>query len=697
MFPVRPALIFLFLTLFTLAVVACSNSSTAEDAAYESSPPTSASQQAASASDHVPADLATASGSAQSSAAVPAEQQAQPMGSPDSSYALSTPLARPSARPESYTNQTSPTAVPAMATTAETETMAEAPAPAMAAAAPAPTAMPSASGSSVAQPPTDSQGQSSSPPAATGQATVGLQGTPNPSVPQGQASTQSYSPTATPAPATMAGKGPSGGQSQPGATTFQDNWRIPAISAWEDAVSTFSLDTDRTSYRLALNWVKQGYDVEPDSVRAEEWVNSFNYGYAPPSRDSEFAIYTDVYRHPLDSRKHMARVAFQAPVLRDDARPLNVTLVLDASGSMADGNRIEIARAAAEAIRQSLREQDRMAVVQFTEGVIHRLTVEHTRPDDHDIRRSIDRLQPNGATNVQAGLDLGVELADEARRRRPDAYNYVILMSDGVANVDATNPFGILESAGNYQRQNPIRLVTIGVGIANYNDYLLEQLAQHGNGWYRYLDDAHQARQTFSRENWLNLAVPFADQTRAQVTWNPDFVQSWRIVGYENRVTPDEFFAQNRKEFAEIPSGAATTVFYELELTDQVARRQASTAKLGDIELRWVDPDTGVSREQYATLSGHWRLDFDSVADPYLKLGSIVALAADRYSALPYPGYVDYRSLNRELSDLNRKLWTLEGDLGQLTAFSDFGYLLDHMSRYLPPEPPRPVDSGYSP
>ena len=683
MFPVRRTLIFLFLTLFTLAVVACSQSSPAEDSMDTSS---TASPLTTSSTDYAPAVPTETGESVQSPASAPAQEQSHPMESPASTYPLSAPTLAPVPQSESYASRPSPTAVPAMAMTAEAEVMAEAPAPAMEAAPPAPTAQPAASSGAPAQQPS-----------ASAQATVGRQGPTSPSGPQGQPSTQSHKPTPMPAPTAMAGQGPTGGQYQPGATTFQDNWRIPAVSTWEDAVSTFSLDTDRTSYRLALNWVNQGYDVEPDSVRAEEWINSFNYGYSHPSRDNEFAIYTDVYRHPLDGRKHMARIAFQAPDLRDDSRPLNVTLVLDASGSMADGNRVEIARAAAHAIRESLRDQDRVAVVQFTDTVIGRLTVEHSRPDERDVRRSIDRLQPNGATNVQAGLDLGVELADEARRRRPDAYNYVILMSDGVANVDATNPFAILETAGDYQRRNPIRLVTIGVGIANYNDYLLEQLAQHGNGWYRYLDDVHQAQQTFSRENWLNLAVPFADQTRAQVTWNPEFVYSWRIVGYENRVTPDEFFTQDRKEFAEIPSGAATTVFYELELTDQVAQRQASTARLGDIELRWVEPDTGVSREQYATLSGHWRQDFDSVGDPYLKLGAIVALAADRYSALPHPGYIDYGSLNWELSELNRRLWTLKGDLGHLTAFSDFGYLLDHMTRYVPPEPVRPKDSGYSP
>ena len=515
---------------------------------------------------------------------------------------------------------------------------------------------------------------------------------------QGLAFVQSVGPMYTPVPPTAA-LGSGGGKRRPGATNFRDNGRIPAVATNEDAVSTFSLDTDRTSYRLALNWAKQGYDVDPDSVRAEEWVNSFSYGYARPSRDSEFAIYTDVYPHPLDGRKHMARVAFQSPDLRDDSTPLNVTLVLDASGSMADGNRVAIARAAAGSVRQSLRPDDRIAVVQFTDGVIHELTVEHTRPDDRAVGQSIGRLQPNSATNVQAGLDLGVELADGARRSRPDAYNYVILMSDGVANVDATNPFGILEYAGDSNRENPIRLVTIGVGIANYNDYLLEQLAQHGNGWYRYLDDVEQARLTFSRENWLNLTVPFADQTRAQVTWNPEFVRTWRIVGYENRVTPDELFTQDRKEFAEIPSGAATTVFYELELTDSTARRRGTdgAAKLGDVELRWVEPDTGRSRQQFAAVAGQWHRDFDALGDPYLKLGTFVALAADRYSALPVSGYADYGSFDRELATLNERVWRLETELGHLTAFDDFTFLLDHMTRYAPVAPERPRDSGYSP
>ena len=187
----------------------------------------------------------------------------------------------------------------------------------------------------------------------------------------------------------------------------------------QDNVSTFSLDTDRTSFQLALNWARAGYEVEPDSVRSEEWVNAFNYSYKQPLRDDSFAIHTDIMPHPLDSEMLLARIGFQAPVLSDDGRPLNVTLVLDSSGSMNEGNRVDIAHAAADSIRRSLRDDDRISVVHFSTDVLRSLTVENHSPDSREIRRSIDQLAPSGSTNVQAGLDLGVSIANSMRRPIP--------------------------------------------------------------------------------------------------------------------------------------------------------------------------------------------------------------------------------------------------------------------------------------
>ncbi|MDE2933385.1 MAG: von Willebrand factor type A domain-containing protein [Chloroflexota bacterium] len=477
---------------------------------------------------------------------------------------------------------------------------------------------------------------------------------------------------------------------RPSDTTFEDYERTAFVSTDIDAVSTFSLDTDRTSYFLALTWVNNGYTVEPDSVRAEEWINAFDYGYAGPGDDDSFAIISDLVRHPLDGEWHLARIAMQAPDVRDD-RPLNVTLVLDASGSMSWGDRVAIAREAAETIRQSLSARDRIAVVHFTTGVLDRYTVKHSAPDNEDVVWSIEQLAAHDSTNVQAGLNLGVQLADEARRERPDAYNYIILMSDGVANVDATDPFAILEGAPDSDSKNPLRLITIGVGIDNYNDVLLEQLAQHGNGWYRYLDDTAQARETFSRENWLALSTPFADQARAQVTWDPAVVKEWRIVGYENRITPDHTFTQNRREFAELPAGTATTVFYELVLHEGVSL----SAVLGNVEVRWVDPATGDSVSQTAAVAGPTDVEFDD-ADRFLRLGAIVGLSADRYSSLSPQvenAEVDYAGIHADLSALQGRLRGLEGSLGSSQAYQDFSFLLDKLEAAAAELAP---SSGYS-
>ena len=491
-------------------------------------------------------------------------------------------------------------------------------------------------------------------------------------------SEEPYAPATTAAATTTAYRAP---EPAPSATNFRDYQQSRFVSTVHDRTSTFSLDTDRTSFQLALNWARAGHEVDPDSVRAEEWINAFNYAYEHPKHLDSFAIVTDLVRHPLDDRKHLARIGFQAPEFRDD-RPLNVTLVLDASGSMQEGNRVSIAREAAESIRRGLRSRDRMAVVHFTQDVIDRLTVEHRSPDDRAVRDSISRLEPHGSTNVQAGLNEGVRLADRIRRQRPDAHNYIILMSDGVANVDATDPFAILESAYDPDSGNPLRLITIGVGISNYNDYLLEQLAQYGNGWYRYLSDTAQARSTFSRDNWLALSVPFADQTRAQVTWNDRVVDSWRMIGYENRITSDESFVEDRKEFAEIPVGAATTVFYELELSDRAWRSPSREVELADVDLRWVTPVSGLSNRQSTVMRLRPDMEFRT-ADPLLQFGAVVALASDRYASLPYVE-ADAGSVGNELWVLTDRLRPLARDLGGLDSFNDFAFLLDHMTAYVP-------------
>ena len=479
----------------------------------------------------------------------------------------------------------------------------------------------------------------------------------------------------------------------------------PLVSSSVDPISTFSLDTDRASFQRALQETQDGYQIDPADVRAEEWINSLNYGYPRASRSDEFAVHTEVFQHPDTQGMHLARVGIQAPDAQK-RRLVNVTLVLDTSGSMREGNRIAIAERAVQTILDNLRDRDRVAVVKFEENVT--FVQDHTSPRSARSNREITSLRAGGSTNVQAGLDEALWLANQARNDNPEAVNYVILFSDGVANVNATDPFGILHNVGQdseYSRVNPIRIVTIGVGIDG-NDHLLEQIAQFGNGWYRYFETPQHAEVTFGLANWDRITNPFADQARAQVIWNPEMVSHWRIVGYENRVTPDATFTQNRREFAEIPAGTATTVFYEVQLTPQVAGRNAATARLGDIEIRWVEPITGVSREQYDVVSGAWREDFSQLQDPMLRLGAITGLSADIFASLDDGGYGTGGSeAPQRLTVLLEEYGYLQSQLGHVQAYQDVGLMLENMewSALSYWEEPRPVregpgvSSGYSP
>ena len=178
---------------------------------------------------------------------------------------------------------------------------------------------------------------------------------------------------------------------------------------------------------------------------------------------------------------------------------------------------------------------------------------------------------------------------------------------------------------------------------------------------------------------------PFADATRAQVTWDPGVVNWWRIVGYENRVTSDESFTQARREFAEIPAGTATTVFYELELKDQWF---TGPLTLGDVELRWVTPSTQESNRQHAGIASH-NYDFN-FADPLLRLGAIVALSSDRYSSLPWADSSS-PSVHQDLLFLLDQFRSLEASLGQTGAYQDMAFLLDHVTRNSR-QPTRPSD-----
>ena len=319
-------------------------------------------------------------------------------------------------------------------------------------------------------------------------------------------------------------------------------------------------------------------------MRAEEWVNAFAYGDPAPT-EADLAVRTESGVRPDADGAQLVRVAVTAREVAAAERPsVNLTLVVDRSGSMGEGNRMGLVK-------------DSLALLA---GVAaprrHRLGGQLRRPGraaapaDPGLReraragaRSTD-LYPRGSTNLADGLSLGYEQARSAYR--PGGINVVVLCSDGVANVGMTGPEGITASIAEAGREG-IHLVTVGYGMGNYNDHLMEQLADQGDGFYRYVDTYEEAQDLYVDE-LTSLLAPVADDARTQVSFDPELVSSYRLVGYENRAMDDHSFADLSADAGELGAGHHASALYEVWTAPGVA----PGTPIGTAQVLWKTPGT---------------------------------------------------------------------------------------------------------
>ena len=348
------------------------------------------------------------------------------------------------------------------------------------------------------------------------------------------------------------------------------------------------MDVDTASYTIAQRYVDDGNLPDPASVRVEEWVNAFDQGYEPPT-DATFAVHVDGAPAPvLGGTDLLLRIGIQARESSERQRPdAALTFVIDTSGSMATratASSSSRTRCASSSGRSG--SGDSIAVVAFGDDA--RVVLPPTRAtDEKTILAAIDGLQPGGSTNLEAGLRLGYGLARETLLG--DGIDRVILASDGVANVGLTDANGILgqirqdASAG-------IELVSIGVGMGNYNDALLEQLADQGDGFYAYVNDLAEARRLFTEDLTSTLQTVALD-AKVQVEFDPAVVATYRLIGYENRAVPDGSFRDPNVDAGAIGAGHAVTALYAIDLREGFSRDDS----LGTVRLRWTEP--GASHE----------------------------------------------------------------------------------------------------
>jgi Ca-activated chloride channel family protein len=406
---------------------------------------------------------------------------------------------------------------------------------------------------------------------------------------------------------------------------FQNYGVNPFTDAFEDHLSTFALDVDTASYTLARRYVEQGNLPPADAVRVEEFVNYFKQDYALP-HDAAFGLYADGAPSPFQPEQIVVRFGVQGYAVPDAQRkPASLTFVIDVSGSMAMENRLELVKRSLELLVERLRPTDTVAIVVY--GSEARVVLNPTSAEDKGaLLNAIYSLQTEGATNAEAGLKLGYQMAEWAYR--PDAINRIILCSDGVANVGNTGPDAILNSIGDWARRG-VTLTTIGFGMGNFNDVLMEQLADKGDGVYAYVDDLDEARKLFVDELTSTLQV-IAYDAKVQVDFNPDTVRYYRLIGYENRAVADQDFRNDAVDAGEIGAGHTVTALYAIVLKPSAAGRLAT------MQMRWQDPDTRQVREINGNFNT-WDIapNFES-ASPRYQLAVTVAQYAEVLRRSPW-------------------------------------------------------------
>jgi Ca-activated chloride channel family protein len=421
-----------------------------------------------------------------------------------------------------------------------------------------------------------------------------------------------------------------GGYAEPPASdtngnTFEDEGVNGPVDTATDGRSTFALDVDNGSYRVAQAMVAQGQQPPAESVRAEEWVNAFDYGDPAPTEAALAVRAESGVRADGEPGSQVVRVAVTARDVAPEGRPsVNLTLVVDRSGSMGMGDRLGLVQDSLELLTESLRPDDTISVVGFDDQV--ELVVPPTAVEDRGtIMGALAGLTPRGSTNVEAGLSLGYEQA--RRAYRPGGINVVVLCSDGVANVGMTGPESIAARIAEEGR-NGIHLVTVGYGMGNYNDHLMEQLADQGDGFYRYVDTYDEARTVYVDE-LTSLLAPVADDARTQVEFDPERVTSYRLVGYENRAMDDDSFEDLGADAGELGAGHHASALYEVRLAPGVAPGD----QIGTAKVLWKAPDT--EAPGLATASVH-------AADPEQPMSDSLQLAttvADLAAVVKGDGY----------------------------------------------------------
>jgi len=327
-----------------------------------------------------------------------------------------------------------------------------------------------------------------------------------------------------------------------------------------DPVSTFSLDVDTGSYSNVRRFIAGGQRPPEDAVRVEELVNYFPYDYPSSDGKEPFGVRTELAPCPWNAGHWLMRVAVRADEV--DAKsmpPANLVFLVDVSGSMDSPDKLPLLRQSLKLLVDQLRGEDRLSLVIYAGSTA--VVLEPTAGSEHErITRAIDQLQAGGSTAGEAGIRLAYRMARQGFLK--DGINRVLLATDGDFNVGITD-FEQLKDLVEHERESGVQLSTLGFGTGNYNDQLMEQLADVGNGTYAYIDNLTEGRKVLV-DQMRSTLVTVAKDVKVQVEFNPAAIAEYRLIGYENRVLAREDFNNDRIDAGDVGAGQSVTALYEL-------------------------------------------------------------------------------------------------------------------------------------
>ena len=380
------------------------------------------------------------------------------------------------------------------------------------------------------------------------------------------------------------------------------------LKTLEEPQSTFSIDVDTASYANVRRFLNEGQLPPKGAVRIEELINYFTYSYPEPSGEHPFSVSTEVAACPWQPDHQLVRIGLKGKTFKSSERPAcNLVFLLDVSGSMMQDNKLPLVKKAMKLLVKELDERDRIAIVVYAgaSGVALKST---SAAETRKINSAIDTLSAGGSTNGAAGIQLAYQIAENNRIEK--GINRVILCTDGDFNVGTTSESELIDLV-TLKAKSDTFLTVLGFGDGNLKDSTMEKLADNGNGNYAYIDSLLEARKVLVEQIGGTLAT-IAKDVKIQVDFNPLHVQSYRLIGYENRLLANRDFRDDTKDAGEIGAGHTVTAFYEIvpseariELVDvrpsefvtTSLNRQADADTMLSVNLRYKQPTASESSE----------------------------------------------------------------------------------------------------